>query len=182
MSHSIFDREPMVRFRRVGVQIVLLYFVAVLPVIASVGPAVDGIVSGNSEALLLAVVGVIGAIVTLLGGIVAFIRAWVARMEPRIPRAGALAEDAGILIARNAADIGELTRDLQSLRSTVLLQGGQIEQARLTSESNLTKILKTSADYHDSLLDVLKTMSRDLKVVDARLVDLERTPQDEDER
>jgi hypothetical protein len=173
-----FDKDPLVRFRRIGVQIILLYFVTVIPVIASVGPAVDGIVTGNSEALLLAVVGVLGAIVALLGGIVAFVKAWVGRMEPRIPRAGAVAEDAGYLIGRNTVDIGQLTRDVQALKEAIELQGRQIDQARRTSETNMSLILKKGSEYQNSLLDLIKTISKDLSIHEARLVDLERSSEE----
>lgn len=179
MKKPDFSHDPLVRFKRISVQIVLLYFVTVLPVVASVGPAVDGVVNRDPEALLLAVVGVLGAIVALLGGIVAFVKAWVARMEPRIPRAGAVAEDAGYLIGRNTIAIAELTRDLQTLKESVSLQGHQIDQARRTSEANMATILKRSAEYNDSLLEVLRTVAKDLTVFEARLADLER-PMDED--
>lgn len=171
------DRWSPQSLRRIGPRLVLLFFASVLPVLAAAGPAVDGLVNRNPEALLLAVVAVLAAIVTLLGGIVALVKSWVARMEPRIRQAEQSGNlEAPSLTARNAVAIAELTRDVGTLERLVGAQGEQIDQARRTSENNLKQILAAMAKYNADTMTAIGAVRREQQVLTARVTGLEGTP------
>lgn len=157
---------------------ILLFFGATLPVIAAAGPAVAGLVEGDPQALLLAVVAVLAAIVTLLGGIVALVRSWIARMEPRIKESDARCDTVHIstLVARNAIEISELTKDVGMLRDTMRVQGDQIDQMRRTSENNLNLQLRKMEEYNGQVMGAIASVGRTQVIIEARLAHLENSP------
>lgn len=179
LSHLIgLDHWSPVAFHRVGTRMILLFFGATLPVMASVGPAVSGLVEGDPQALLLAVVAVLAAIVTLLGGIVALVRSWVARMEPRLKGAEGKCDNSFLssLVARNATEIAELTKDVGMLRDTMRNQGEQIEQMRRTSENNLNLQLRKMEEYNGQVMGAISGIGRTQVIIEARLAHLENAP------
>lgn len=79
-----YDWERLVK--RSGSRLYLVFFISILPIIAAAEPAVDAITTGNPTSIILAVVGVIGGIITLLGSIVMLMNEQMKRMGQAIPR------------------------------------------------------------------------------------------------
>ena len=60
------DRWRPAAFRRLQVRLVLLFFASCLPVLGAAGPAADAIGNHDSNALLLAVVGILVSLIGIL--------------------------------------------------------------------------------------------------------------------
>lgn len=78
--------DPARLLRRSGSKMWLMFFVCVLPILASAAPMADAITTGSEKAVMLTVAGILGGIVSLLVAIVKLMSAQQERIGKMIPR------------------------------------------------------------------------------------------------
>lgn len=80
------------RFKRYDVRLWLVFFAATLPLFPSTAWAAEGILEKDSNAILMALIGVLGSMIVLLGGIVAVVKSLLKTRSPAVRDSNTLAQ------------------------------------------------------------------------------------------
>ena len=91
--------EFLKRFHRYDIKLWLVFFASTLWLFPAAAFAATGVIENDTNAIILGILGLLGAVITLLGGIIVVIKTLLKQRSPQIRDSSALSE-----IARSIQD------------------------------------------------------------------------------